>query len=87
MHVLVLTKADPIMKEQSCKRGMVGASGAGGIEMILAVLGPFSLACGFRTNGLSLKEKHLCKILSSSKGLSWCIWRKLWWGLDLMHHV
>ena len=25
--------------------------------MILAVLGPFSLACGFGTNGLSLKEK------------------------------
>ena len=36
---------------------MVDASGAGGIEMILAVLGPFSLACRFGTNGLSLKEK------------------------------
>ena len=44
------------MKEQSCKRGTVGASGAGGIEMILAVLGPFLLAYGFGTNGLSLKE-------------------------------
>ena len=36
---------------------MVDVSGAGGIEIILAVLGPFSLACGFGTNGLSLKEK------------------------------
>ena len=36
---------------------MVDASSAGGIEMILAVLGLFSLACGFGTNGLSLKEK------------------------------
>ena len=44
-------------KEQRCKRGTVDARGAGGIEMILAVLGPVSLACGFGTNGLSLKEK------------------------------
>ena len=36
---------------------MVDVSGARGIEMIFAVLGPFSLACGFGTNGLSLKEK------------------------------
>ena len=36
---------------------MVDASGAGGIEMILAILGHFLLACEFRTNGLSLKEK------------------------------
>ena len=36
---------------------MVDANGAGGIEIILAVLGPFMLACGFGTNGLSLKEK------------------------------
>ena len=36
---------------------MVDASGAGVIKMILAVLGPFLLACGFGTNGLSLKEK------------------------------
>ena len=55
--MLVLTKADLITKKQSCKRGTVGVSGAGGIEMILAVLGPFSLAYGFGTNGLSLKEK------------------------------
>ena len=57
MHVLVLTNDDPIKKEQSCKRGTVGASGTGGIEIILAVLEPFSLAYGFETNGLSLKEK------------------------------
>ena len=36
--VLVPTKADLTMKEQSCKRGMVGAGGAGGSEMILALL-------------------------------------------------
>ena len=79
--MLVLTKADPITKERSCKRGTVGASGAGGIEMILAVLGPFSLACGFGTNGLSLKEKihtehcHCLKVflgvLGGSYGGDW----------------
>ena len=57
MHVLVLTNADPITKERSCKQGTVDASGANGIEIILLVLGPFSLACGFGTNSLSLKEK------------------------------
>ena len=36
--MLVPTKADPITKERSCKRGMVGANGAGGINMILAFL-------------------------------------------------
>ena len=36
---------------------MVDASGASGIEMILAVLAPFSLAYGFETNSLSLKKK------------------------------
>ena len=57
MHVLVLTKASPITKERSCKRGTVGASGTGGIEIILAVLGLFSLACEFGTTNLSLNEK------------------------------
>ena len=37
--VLVPTKANPITKERSCKQRTVGASGAGGIEMILALLG------------------------------------------------
>ena len=36
---------------------MVDASGASDIEMILAILRPFLLACAFRTIGLSLKEK------------------------------
>ena len=36
--VLVPTKVDPTMKERSCKRGTVGAGGAGGSEMILALL-------------------------------------------------
>ena len=57
MHVLVLTKADSITKEQSCKQGMVGASDAGSIEIILIVLRLFWLTCKFGTNGLSLKEK------------------------------
>ena len=48
MLVLVPMKADPITKE---------IKGVGGIEMILAVFGPFSLACGFGTTGLSLKGK------------------------------
>ena len=55
--VLMPTKANPITKEQNCKRGTVGASGAGGIEMIPAVLGSFSLACAFGTTGLSLEEQ------------------------------
>ena len=62
--VLVLTKVDPTMKKQSCKRAMVGAGSAGSIESILAVLGPFSLASAFRTTSL-----NSCKTLSSSKGL------------------
>ena len=46
--MLAPTKADPITKE---------TKGAGGIKIILAVLWPFSLTCGFGTTGLSLKEK------------------------------
>ena len=34
----VPTIANPITKEQSCKRGVVGARGADGINMILALL-------------------------------------------------
>ena len=34
----VPTKADPITKERSCKRGAVGARGNGGSEMVLALL-------------------------------------------------
>ena len=37
-------------KEQSCKRGAVGARSAGGIKIIL-------VACGFGTTGLSLEEQ------------------------------
>ena len=37
-------------KEQSCKRGTVGACGAGGIKIIFVV-------CGFGTTGLSLEEQ------------------------------
>ena len=36
---------------------MVDASGVGDIKMILMVLGPYSLACGFGITGLSLKKK------------------------------
>ena len=36
---------------------------------------------------LEPEGKNLCKIFSSSKGLPRCTWRKLWWGLDLMHRV
>ena len=46
--MLAPTKANPIIKR---------TKGAGGIEIILAVLWPFSLTCGFGTTGLSLKEK------------------------------
>ena len=35
---LVPTKADPTTKERSCNWGMVGVSGAGGIEMILTLV-------------------------------------------------
>ena len=56
-YALVPTKADSIMKKQSYKQGTVDASSAGGIKIIFAVLGPFSLACRFETTGLSLKEK------------------------------
>ena len=58
--VLVPMEADPITKKRGCKRSTangVRARGTGGIEMILAVFGPVSLAYGFGTNGLSLKEK------------------------------
>ena len=55
--VFVPTKADLIAKKWSYKRGMVDAGGASSIEMILAVLGLFSLACRFGTTGLSLKRK------------------------------
>ena len=34
----VPTKADPITKERSCKRGAVGARSNGGSEMVLALL-------------------------------------------------
>ena len=81
MLVLMPTKADPITKEQSCKWGTVGASGAGGIEMILAILGPFLLACAFGTIGLSLEEQvhaehshHLegfLSVLGGSYGGDW----------------
>ena len=72
----VLTKADFITKKWSCKRGMVDASSAGNIKMILAVLGPFLLACGFKTTGLSLKGKihaeycHRPKVFFSVLGRS-----------------
>ena len=36
--VLVPAKADPTLKEGSCKRGTVGASGDGSIKMILTLL-------------------------------------------------
>ena len=39
MFVLVPIKADPITKKRSCKQGTIGASGAGGIVMISALLG------------------------------------------------
>ena len=43
--------------EQSYRWGTVEAHGADSIKMILAVLWLFSLAYGFETTGLSLKEK------------------------------
>ena len=74
MYVFVLTKANLITKEQSCKWSTVDANGADSIEMILAALGPFLLVYRFRTNGLSLKEKihaehcHYLKIFLSVLG-------------------
>ena len=75
------TDANPTTKEQSCRRGTVGASGASGIEMILVVLGAFSLACGCGTTGLSLEEQihaehcHRLKVflgvLGGSCGRDW----------------
>ena len=67
------------MKKQSCKRGTVDTSGAGGIEMILAILEPFLLAYKFGTTGLSLKEKiyvehcHRPKAFLGILGGSYCV--------------
>ena len=60
--VLVPTKAK---EERNCKRGTVGARGAGGIEIILALLG------GLRVWDEWLKSGGTtpCRTLSSSKGL------------------
>ena len=66
--MLAPTKADPITK---------GTKGAGGIKIILAVLWPFLLTCGFGTTGLSLKKKihaehcHRLKVFLSILGGSY----------------
>ena len=39
IYVLVPTKADSIIKECSCNWGIVGASGAGSIKILLVLFG------------------------------------------------
>ena len=46
------TKANPTTKEQSCKWGTTGASDAGGIKIILAVLGGLLGGLRVRDDGL-----------------------------------
>ena len=43
MLVLMPTKTDSITKKQNCKQSTVGTSSAGGIKIILAALGSFSV--------------------------------------------
>ena len=54
--VLAPTKADPTVKEQSCKQVTVENYGTGGIETILNFLSTFLVAFCFRAIGFSLEE-------------------------------
>ena len=65
--MLVPTKADLIAKEQSCKWGTTGASDAGGIEMILAVLGGLLGGLRVRDDGLEPGGTNPCRTLSLLK--------------------
>ena len=65
--MLVLTKADPIAKEQSCKQGTVGAKGAGGIDMILAPLEGLLGGLWVRDDWLQPGKTNPCRTLSSWK--------------------
>ena len=84
---LVPTKADPTTKKQSCKRGMVGASGAGGIEMILAVFRGLLNSLRVRDDGIEPGRTNPYRILSLSESLLRCTWRKLGWELDFTHRL
>ena len=64
---MVPTKADPIMKERSCNRGTVGVSGAGGIEIILVLLGDLRVWDDWLEPG----GTSPCRTLLSSEGLPW----------------
>ena len=70
--MLVLTKADPIAKEQSCKRGTVSAKDASGIDMIFALLKGLLDGLQVQDSGLEPGRTNPCKTLSLSEGLPWC---------------
>ena len=59
--MLVPTKADPTAKERSCKRGVVGAKGSGGIDMILALLEGLLGGLRVRDDGLEPGGTNLCR--------------------------
>ena len=65
----VPTKADPSTKERSCKRGAVGAKGAGGINMILALLEGILGSLQIWSDWLEPGGTSPCRTLSSSEGL------------------
>ena len=71
MLVLAPRKANPTAKEQSCTRGAVGAKGAGGINMILALLEGALGGLRVQDHWLEPGETSPCRTLSSSGGLSW----------------
>ena len=64
----VPTKADPSTKKQSCKRGAVSAKGAGGINMILALLEGVLGGLQIWSDWLELGGTSPCRILSLSEG-------------------
>ena len=64
--MLVPTKAE---EERSCKRGTIEATGASGIDMILALLEGVLGGLQVRDNWLEPEGTSPCKTLSSSGGL------------------
>ena len=73
----VPTKANPTTKERSCKRGAVGAKSAGGINMILALLGGLRVWDGW-LQPASLGARVLWMESPSSSGSSYpAEWRGL----------
>ena len=65
----VSTKADLSTKEQSCKRGAVGAKGAGDINMILVLFKGILGGLRIWSDWLEPEGTSPCRTLSSSGGL------------------